>query len=320
MLRRLQALADGQAGVVSRQQALKSGMSAGGIYARLESGRWRQIHRGVYATFTGRIDRDARLWAAVLYVGRGARLSHETAAELNGLAGRRSPLVHVKIPRGRRVIVPQGVIVHASSSAGLIWRPPRGLPPYTLPEETVIDLVHGATDLDEVIALVTGAFGRRLVSEARLKSEATARKKLRWRKELDELIPDGASGSHSVLEYRHDRDVQRAHGLPAARKQVPFTKPDGTRGHRDRYYPQYQLAIELDGRQYHPDERRAQDQARDNVTAVSGATLRYGWGDVTRTPCETARQEAAALRERGWTGTLKPCSPTCAALVASPAL
>lgn len=69
---------------------------------------------------------------------------------------------------------------------------------------------------------------------------------------------------------------------------------------------------------YHPDERRGQDQARDNATAVSGATLRYGWGDVTRRPCETARQEAAALRERGWTGTLKPCSPGCAALIAAP--
>ncbi|MGH3280913.1 MAG: hypothetical protein ACRDNW_17510, partial [Trebonia sp.] len=44
---------------------------------------------------------------------------------------------------------------------------------------------------------------------------------------------------------------------------------------------------------------------------VTGATLRYGWSDVTRRACETARQEADALRNRGWTGTLKPCSPDC---------
>lgn len=46
------------------------------------------IHPGVYATFTGQVGRQARMWAALLYAGEGARLSHETAAELTGLADR----------------------------------------------------------------------------------------------------------------------------------------------------------------------------------------------------------------------------------------
>jgi hypothetical protein len=108
--------------------------------------------------------------------------------------------------------------------------------------------------------------------------------------------------------------VQRAHGLPEPVKQARFRKPDGTWGYRDRHYPDYGgLAIELDGKRFHPDERRGHDQDRDNTAAVSGATLRYGWTDVTQQACETARQEADALRNRGWSGDLVPCSPACRA-------
>jgi hypothetical protein len=34
-----------------------------------------------------------------------------------------------------------------------------------------------------------------------------ARKKLRWRDRLDEIIPMAASGTHSPLEYRYDTAV-----------------------------------------------------------------------------------------------------------------
>ena len=118
-----------------------------------------------------------------------------------------------------------------------------------------------------------------------------------------------------MLEYRHDRDVQRAHGLPEPVKQDRFRKPDGGWGYRDRCYPQYgRLVIELDGRRFHPDEQRSTDTERDNQAAVTGATLRYGWDDVTRRACETAGQVAEALRNRGWAGTLQPCSPSCRAI------
>jgi hypothetical protein len=301
-------------------QAIKSGMSVGEIDAKVRFGRWRIIHRGVYATFTGPPARDAQLWAAVLYAGRGARLSHETAAEILGLTGKQLSYIQVSIPPERRVVPVEGVVIHTSSYNGRIWRPPLRVPPHTSEEDTVLDLVHAATNLDDVIGWVTRAIAKPLTSEQHLRRAMTARKQLRWRHELDEIITAAVGGAHSILEYRHDRDVQRAHGLPAAKKQVPFRKPDGTKGYLDRYYPEYRLVIELDGKQYHPDERRGQDQDRDNTNAVTGSTLRYGWDDVTRRACEVARQEAEALRSRGWTDTLKPCSPTCrAAYSARPA-
>lgn len=315
---RLRELAGDQAGVVTRRQALDAGMSVGAIRARVRFGRWRRVHLGVYATFTGSLTREAQLWAAVLAAGPGAQLSHESAAEINRLTDRRSPVIHVSIPASRRAIAPEGVKIHLSCNLVVGWRFARGVPPHTFAEETIVDLVNAASDLDDVIAHITGGFAKSRVSEGRLREVAAARKRLRWRGELDEIIVAAAGGAHSVLEYRYDRDVERAHGLPSAAKQVTFTKPDGSRGYRDRYYQRYQLVVELDGKQYHPAEHKGRDQDRDNDAAATvGSTLRYGWVDVTRNRCASAQQVHAALTRGGYTEPLKPCSPVCAAIAAA---
>jgi hypothetical protein len=310
----LSELARFQAGVVTRKQALSSGVSTDVITSKIRYGRWRQIYRGVYATFTGALTREARLWAAVLYAGKAAQLSHETAAELHGLSDRPSRLIHVTVPATRRVTPVNGMIIHVSARTDPRARFPRGVLPRTLLEETILDLVHAARDLDDACGWVTRAFGRGLTGEALLRATLSRRKKLRWRSQLDDIVTAAAGGTHSVLEYRYDRDVERAHGLPVARRQVPFTKPDGRRGYRDRYYAEFGLVVELDGKNAHPDERRGVDRRRDNAaTAVGGSTLRYAWDDVTRDRCATAAQVAESLRSRGWRGRLKPCSRSCRA-------
>jgi hypothetical protein len=301
-----------QAGVVSRQQALRSGLSRSAITSKVKWGRWRQIHSGVYATFSGPVGRDAQLWAAVLYAGKGAQLSHETAAEVNGLTERQSALINVSIPADRRVSPPNGMKVHLSAYLDVKARFPRGVVPHTLVEETIIDLVDAAKSFDEACGWVTAAFGRRLTGEGPLRTTLDARRKLRWRGQLDEMIIAAAGGAHSLLEFRYDRDVERAHGLPRASQQVPFTKPDGGRGFRDRCYEKFGLVVELDGRQAHPAERRGQDRNRDNdATAGGGSTLRYDWDDITRHGCRTAAQVARSLASRGWTGQPRQCSAAC---------
>jgi hypothetical protein len=309
----LSALAHVQAGVVSRRQALDCGLSAGAIAAKIEFERWRQVYRGVYATFTGPLQREARLWAVVLYAGRGAQLSHETAAELHGLTNQRVPLIHVAIPSSRRVARVPGMRIHLSARADVASFP-RGVLPLTFLEETILDLVEAADNLDDVCGWVTRAFGNRLTSEGPLRAAMRDRKKLRWRQQLEEIITAAAGGAHSVLEFRYDRDVERAHGLPAAQRQVKFTKPDGSRGFRDRYYADYGVVVELDGKQAHPEYDRRKDKDRDNdATAKGESTLRYEWDDVTRDGCATAAQVAESLRRRGWTGRPKPCSAACRA-------
>ncbi|HTR90374.1 MAG TPA: hypothetical protein VMI73_01385 [Trebonia sp.] len=313
---RLLELARAQAGIISRQQATLAGMAGSSIRSKVATGRWRHILPRVYATFTGPTTRDASLWAVLLYAGKGAQLSHETAAEILRLTDQRSAVIHVTIPAERRVRPVRDVVIHRSSYLEAGWRFARGVPPHTWTEETIADLVDAAANFDDAVGWVTAGFQRNLVAEARLRQVMAARKKLRWRDRLDEIIPMAAAGTHSPLEYRYDRDVERAHGLPPARRQLPYVKQDGTRGYRDRCYDQFGLVIELDGKRFHEDgSARERDRRRDNDAAVTtGATLRYGWDDVTRTPCETAAQLYAALRARGYRGALKPCSAACTSL------
>jgi hypothetical protein len=314
----LHRIAAEQAGVISRQQVLRAGIPRSTIISKIKHGLWQQLHPGVYGAFTGEVSRAARLWAAVLCAGPGALLSHETAAEILGLTDRRCPVIQVTVPASRRVRPPQGVAIHYSSFDYPRWRPLRGVPPHTFYAETIVDLVAVADNLDDVVAWVSRGIARNLVSEAQLKAAVAARKRFRWRDQIGEVIERVAGGSHFPLEFRYDSDVERAHGLPTATRQAKFVQPDGTRGFRDRCYDKYGLIVELDGKEFHPEEQRGQDRARDNeAAATTGATLRYGWADVDRTPCETAGQVYRALRRRGYAGTIRPCSAACRAFLAA---
>ena len=308
-----------QAGVVSRQQLLRAGLSRATVSARVKRGVWRPLHPGVYGTFGGEIGWKARLWAAVLYAGPGALLSHETAAEVLCLSDSRNPVIQVTVPASRRVRPRDGIRIHRSVVDYPRWPPQRGVPPHTFYAETVIDLVASADNLDDVVAWVSRGIAKNMVSAGELKAAVGARRRFRWGEQIEEIIERVASGSHFPLEFRYDRDVERAHGLPQATRQAKFSGPDGKSGFRDRHYEKYGLIVELDGREFHPEEQRGRDQARDNeaAAAVGAATLRYGWADVNRTPCATASQVYRALRKRGYRGRIRPCSAACRVLLAA---
>jgi hypothetical protein len=217
----------------------------------------------------------------------------------------------VTVPWQRHVQPTRGVSLHRSGRAvEAVQRDSN--PPRTKVEETVLDLTQTAASFDDVCGWVTRAFARDLTDEDRLRAAMRLRTKLRWRAELHELIAAAASGDHSVLEYRYDRDVERAHGLPEPVRQAPFVGPDGRRGRRDRLYQEYGVVVELDGRLAHPEEDQWRDKARDNAAAVDRKqTLRYGWKQVSKDACATAAEVAKVLRAHGWDGWPRPCSPGC---------
>jgi Transcriptional regulator, AbiEi antitoxin len=307
----LRNLAQRQYGVVSRSQAIRAGLSPDMIKFRVTSGRWQQLHLGVYATFSGIPGRGARLWAALLAAGPDAVLSHQTAAELHGLSDKPASPIHVSIPRDRHLVTTEGVRLHRSAwAADAVQQGSR--PPRTTVEETVLDLTQTARSFDDVCGWVTRAIARELTDQASLQAAMKKRSRLRWRADLHELLGAAAAGDHSVLEFRYHRDVERAHGLPAPDRQVPFIAQDGRRGRRDRVYQEYDVVVELDGRLAHPAENRWKDKARDNAAAAGGQqSLRYDWAAVTRRPCATAAEVAEVLRHHGWQGWPRPCSPGC---------
>jgi hypothetical protein len=299
--------------VITRRQALHGGLTSDFVRARVRYGGWRQLYRGVYLTTSSPPGRAAGLWAAVLYCGQGAVLSHQTAAELPGLTVRPAA-IHVTIPAHRYATPAPGLHIHRSSRP---LDPPDGHrdPPHTPITETLLDLADGENSLDAVCGWLTDAFGKGLLHEAQLLYALAARSRARWREQLTDIVSCAASGDHSVLEYRYTKDVEKAHGLPESARQVPFRKADGRQGRRDRVYQKHGVIIELDGALAHPAEKGWADKDRDRAAAAEGMlSLRYGWMHVTAKPCVTAAEVASVLLHRGWTGTLKPCSAGCQAL------
>jgi very-short-patch-repair endonuclease len=299
-----------QAAVFSRQQAMRCGLTVEDIRAQVRSGRWRRVHRGVYATFTGTLPRDAQLWAVVLGAGRGATLSHVTAAELYGLVDHAAPAIHVSIPPDRRVNPTDGVVIHVATNIEAVRHPTR-LPPQTRVEHTVLDLTQSARSLDEAIAWLAKACSRRLTTAARLVDAFAGRTRLRWRAELVAALRDVAAGCHCLLELRYLREVERRHGLPVGVRQRARRRPGG-RWYDDVAYLEFHTRVELDGAVAHPDEARSRDLRRDNAAAVGGDTvLRYGYAQVTAEACAVAGEVARVLHRNGWPGMPRRCGPQC---------
>jgi very-short-patch-repair endonuclease len=296
--------------VVARWQAPGIGVDLRAFRSFLDTGRWRQLHWGVYATFTGDPCRDAWLWAAVLRAGPHAVLSHQSAAELDGLVVPPSTPIHVTVPVEHRTARIQGVRVHRSGRIAAARHPSR-TPPRTRIEDTVLDLIQIAGSFDAALSTVCQACGSRLTTSERLRSSMSGRAKVRWRSELQDVLTDVSSGAHSYLEVRYVRDVERPHALPRALRQVSLVRQK-RRIYLDNLLQKYRICVELDGRVSHPGTERWRDIHRDNASAADGVvTLRYSWADIIRRPCEVAAQIVAVLRQRGWTGRERACGPCC---------
>lgn len=298
-----------QDGVLTRAQALQSGITDKYVVAALRSGRWQRLHTGVYAAFSGPPPRRAQLWAAVLRAGPEAVLSHQTAAELHGLSNE-AAVIHVTVSPGRQVTSVRGLAVHRCARVDEA-RHPVQLPPRTRFEETVLDLAGAAGSLDDALGWVLRACGTRRTTPERLATAMALRSRVRWRTELSAALGLAARGVHSLLEFRYVNRVERPHRLPEADRQDPVVRV-GRRQYQDVTYREYGLVVELDGVAAHPAEERWRDVYRDNANhAVGLVTLRYGWAAVTERPCFVAGQVAEALAARGWTGTPRRCGSSC---------
>lgn len=306
---------DSQRGIVNTPQTRQVGISRKAVRHRLNSGQWRRVHQGVYATFTGEIPREAKLWAALKRAGEGAVLSHETAAELHGLTDRPGRNIHITVPRSRHPAQHgpiRGVIVHRSD----VSRPQR-LPEWLLPrtrvDDTVLDLVATADTFDDAYAWVSRAVAERLVTVAMLRKALDARKRMRWRGWLIDALTDAEDGAQFPLERRYLRDVERAHGLPEAERQARSTIGEQTH-YKDNLYEKYGICVEIDGLAYHRAERVQKDKDRDNLNLAAGGiqTYRFGPVNVTERACQSAAMVAESLRRNGWEGQPHRCRrPGC---------
>jgi predicted transcriptional regulator of viral defense system len=161
-------IASQQHGVVDRQQLIAVGLSDAGITRRVGCGRLHRIHRGVYAVGHHSLPVEARWMAAVLACGKGAALSHRSAACLWNLLDLRGGSVDVSIPgtsgRSKRA----GIRLHRCASLTSNHIVSRREIPVTTPARTIADLkrvvstpqLRRAIRQAEVLGLNTGTASR----------------------------------------------------------------------------------------------------------------------------------------------------------------
>jgi len=307
-------IAERQHGVIGRGQLLKLGLTRAQAHQDVDADRWQTVYPGVYLTHTGPISPLARVWAAVLYGGNSAVASRSTALWLAGALDVPPDSVHISIGHRRRVRTQPGLRVHRLRALDL--KPtsvvhPVAAPPRLRVENAVLD--HAGVSNDVVtVDLVLRVIQRRLTTAARIRAALIAEGRHRWRRLITDVTMEASEGVASPLERMYLQKIERAHTLPAGRRNAPEFLPGVGRLYRDVRYTNWHVVVELDGREAHPADAAFRDLRRDNRAVVAGeAVLRYGWRDVIGSPCSVAAQVLEVLRARGWTGTGRSCSPQC---------
>jgi hypothetical protein len=277
----------------THEQALSAGYSVRQVQRRRETGRWEQMHPGVYRVAGSPASWEQRLFAACLAAGRGAVVSHRSAAHLWGLDQSRRPLVELSVPPGRQPRV-DGVIVHRSGDLTPAVCTVRNGIAVTTPLRTILDLgaVQGPRAVERCLEV---ALGRQLVTLAGLRAilDSGARRGRQGAgilRRLLEVRSDGEDLAESVLEARM-LGLCRDQGLPQPVCQHEVRSGPRLVGRIDFAYPDDRVAIEVDGYEFHASlDAFHHDRARQNELVARGWTvLRFTWGDVMHHPARVAR-------------------------------
>lgn len=277
-------LAQRQSGVFSLDQARAGGLSASGVRSRVARGRWRRVHRGVYAFGHSALVPRGRLMAALLACGPGAVLSHWSAAWVWGLVRSWGAPIHVTVA-GRRGCSVSGIRSHRSSLPDADRARYDGLPVTTV-ARTLLDLCEVGDDTRVARAVEEAEKLRRfdLGAVEDVLSRACGR---HGSARLSRVLAD--YGREAVTRSELERAFVRlceAAGLPAPAMNLTVAGLEV-----DAVWPGARLAVELDSRRHHHTTAAFQrDRDRDRTLTLAGwRPVRFTWFDVdARAPATAA--------------------------------
>jgi len=198
------AIAAEQEGIVACRQLSAAGLTPDQAKGEIRGRRWRRLHDGVYATFTGPIPDRARVWAAVLRAGQQAAASHRTALWLAGVIDKCPEIVDVAIPHDRRAGSGDGVRIYRRHGLSRVVHP-AARPPRVQLESAVLDVADREVQAEPAIDVLLRAIQRRLTTADRLSSHLRARPRHRWRSLLSGVLEEASEGVTTMLELRYAR-------------------------------------------------------------------------------------------------------------------
>ena len=284
---RVGALARRQQGRVTLSQLRWLGVGPSTAQGWQAQGYLERVLPGVYAVGHSAPSREADLWAAVLYAGPGAMLSHGTAAHWLGLIDYAPRRIEVSTPRKVRSL--QSFRVYARRP-DLERQIHRGIPVTTIPV-TMVDLA--ATGKPRVINRALGQldFQRLLDVDSLLEACGSGRRGAKRLKEaIEEYDPRSKYANGPLEDAFYVLCTRRRLPLPTLNTHVHDIKVDA-------YWPQQGLVVELDSELAHSSPgRRRRDRRNDLTLRSHGLTVhRYDSELVHKYPTEVCQDVIAAL-------------------------
>jgi hypothetical protein len=281
------ALADRQHGVVARWQMLALGITARAIDVRIDARRLHPIHRGVYAVGHRVVSREGEWTAAVLAGGRGAVLSHESAAALWELRATKGRQIDVTVSKHAER---PGIRFHRAHLDSTEITQRKGIP-VTTPERTIVDIATTLTP-NQLERAIRQAEYERLTTLATLTSCLSSRHPGRGTKNLAKVLRLAESGkgiTRKQLERRF-RAFTRKYAFPPPDTNVPMRIGNHWID-ADCVWHEQRIIVELDGRDAHHNVHAFEsDRARDRELQAAGWTvIRITWRQLTNEPEAIAR-------------------------------
>ena len=274
-LARLATLIATQAGVMARWQLRALGWTDKQIDHEVAIGRWQSPASGLLVVHTGPLLDDERLWVGVLHAGRGAVLSHLTAARTGGLHWVGHDVIDVLTPKGDLVEPLDGYFFHQTRRPYERWVKPVSGPPRLPIEHAALLAAERDGNVRRAIGLLAACVQQGLTTTDRLASTIPLIRKLRHGRTFALVLGDIAGGAQSFAEINVGKVCAEA-GLAPPNRQVVRLDKLGRRRYLDCVWvlPDGRVVVlEVDG-SFHAEVRAWwKDMKRERAVVVQGDTV-----------------------------------------------
>jgi hypothetical protein len=263
--------------VTSARELLRTGWTADLIRSQIRANRWQRIGRAVVLHNSAMSAEEVRRAAAIV-LGPRAILTAFTALDEWGLQGWERDAVHVLVPRGARVVRPDGLPlrVHYTANWNRAARQARRF--LHRPAPAAVLAASTFTRARPACGILAATVQQRLVRPADLVAAVEQSTRARHRAALLAAAHDITQGAQALTEIDFAR-LCRSAGLPEPTRQVIRADRFGRRRYLDVEWvlpDGRHVVVEVDGALHLIAQRWWDDQLRQNELVIGGdLVLRY---------------------------------------------
>ena len=271
-IRRIEAMASEQGGVVSRRQAYATGLTRAFLRHRIRSGRWQRVGSQSVAVHTGPLSEDGRHWGAVFEAGPRSALDGASALIAAGLKHFELEAVRVSVPRGARIRRRRRTSLDIRETRR--WSADDFVPggvPRTRPAVAAVRAAVWARSDKQAALLLSMTVQQGLATPEQLAGEFLRIRWARRRGFIGVTIVDLLGGVRALSELEFAREC-RARGLPEPTRQVRRQNESGT-WILDVLWEKWGVVVEVDGIQHSWAGHVVRDALRQNSLALTAHTV-----------------------------------------------